>query len=251
VLRDEDELMPYTPLPDLAIGDEITAALWDAWVQENFKLSPAAIATAKGDIFPSTGANGCTKLAAGVDGQIVEIVSGAPANSWGFVPIGGIIMWSGALASIPANWQLCDGTNSTPDLRNQFVVGAGYYAVGASSGAATANLEHTHTATTDSDGGHTHTQAATDNGSTHTHNASLTAASASSNAYNVGAYAVATSTHPHDIVTGDVGDHTHNKPDTDSGGAHTHSVTGMDNQLSTAQDIRPPYYALAFIMRLS
>jgi hypothetical protein len=42
----------------------------------------------------------------------------------GNVPIGGIILWSGTVASIPANWHLCDGTESTPDLRDKFIVGA-------------------------------------------------------------------------------------------------------------------------------
>jgi microcystin-dependent protein len=28
------------------------------------------------------------------------------------------------VVSIPEGWQLCDGTNSTPDLRDRFVVGA-------------------------------------------------------------------------------------------------------------------------------
>jgi hypothetical protein len=32
-----------------------------------------------------------------------------------------ILMWSGAVAEIPEDWVLCDGTNGTPDLRNQFV----------------------------------------------------------------------------------------------------------------------------------
>jgi len=32
-----------------------------------------------------------------------------------------IVMWSGLLADIPKGWQLCDGTNGTPDLRNRFV----------------------------------------------------------------------------------------------------------------------------------
>ena len=34
-------------------------------------------------------------------------------------------MWSGAENAIPTGWVLCNGTNSTPDLRNRFVVGAG------------------------------------------------------------------------------------------------------------------------------
>ena len=41
------------------------------------------------------------------------------------LPVGMIIMWGGVLASIPAGWQLCDGTNSTPDLRGAFPRGAG------------------------------------------------------------------------------------------------------------------------------
>jgi hypothetical protein len=63
-------------------------------------------------------------------------------------PIGGIIMWSGSIATIPAKWQLCDGTNGTPDLRNRFIVGAGStYAVNATGGSADAIVvSHTHTA---------------------------------------------------------------------------------------------------------
>lgn len=47
---------------------------------------------------------------------------GAAAN--GVIPVGGIIMWSGTIASIPTNWALCDGANGTPDLRDKFIVGA-------------------------------------------------------------------------------------------------------------------------------
>ena len=39
-------------------------------------------------------------------------------------PSGGIIIWSGSVSNIPSGWVLCDGNNSTPDLRNKFVVGA-------------------------------------------------------------------------------------------------------------------------------
>ena len=41
------------------------------------------------------------------------------------IPSGGIIMWSGSIASIPATWALCDGTNGTPNLKSRFVIGAG------------------------------------------------------------------------------------------------------------------------------
>jgi hypothetical protein len=40
------------------------------------------------------------------------------------LPSGCIVFWSGTIATIPAGWYLCDGTNGTPDLRNQFIVGA-------------------------------------------------------------------------------------------------------------------------------
>lgn len=34
-------------------------------------------------------------------------------------------MWAGSILSIPAGWQLCNGSAGTPDLRNRFIVGAG------------------------------------------------------------------------------------------------------------------------------
>lgn len=72
-------------------------------------------------------------------------------------PSGGIIIWSGSSASIPSGWVLCNGSNSTPDLRDKFVVGAGStYAVGATGGSANAIVvSHTHTATV-TDPGHSH-----------------------------------------------------------------------------------------------
>jgi microcystin-dependent protein len=74
-------------------------------------------------------------------------------------PSGGIIIWSGSSASIPSGWVLCNGSNSTPDLRDRFVVGAGStYAVGATGGSANAIVvSHTHTGTTTiTDPGHKH-----------------------------------------------------------------------------------------------
>jgi len=67
---------------------------------------------------------------------------------------GMIILWSGAANAIPSGWVLCNGSNSTPDLRDRFVVGAGSgYSVGATGGAASVTLTvnqipaHTHTHT--------------------------------------------------------------------------------------------------------
>ena len=50
------------------------------------------------------------------------VATGSDAGGGALVPQNGIIMWSGTIASIQTGWQLCDGTNGTPDLRNRFVV---------------------------------------------------------------------------------------------------------------------------------
>lgn len=51
------------------------------------------------------------------------------------VPVGSILIWSGAANNIPNKWALCDGENGTPDLRGRFIVGAGgSYEVGATGG---------------------------------------------------------------------------------------------------------------------
>ena len=42
----------------------------------------------------------------------------------GIVPKGGIIMWSGTIATLPIGWYLCDGNNGTPNLIDKFIVGA-------------------------------------------------------------------------------------------------------------------------------
>ena len=72
---------------------------------------------------------------------------------------GGISLWSGSIASIPSGWALCNGSNGTPDLRNRFVVGAGNsYAVAATGGSADAIVvSHSHSASSSvTDPGHTH-----------------------------------------------------------------------------------------------
>jgi len=97
------------------------------------------------------------------DGTQFQLVN--PAVS---IPSGVITMWSGTIATIPSGWLLCDGTNSTPDLRNKFVIGAYSDTSGIAyttiTGANTQTggskdaivVSHTHTATV-TDPGHSHT----------------------------------------------------------------------------------------------
>jgi hypothetical protein len=87
---------------------------------------------------------------AGASGQVLLSAGGSTTPTWGNPFVAGmIILWSGSSATIPSGWLLCDGSSSTPDLRNRFVVGAtSTYAVGATGGSADAIVvSHTHTAT--------------------------------------------------------------------------------------------------------
>ena len=73
-------------------------------------------APTSGDILKWNG----TEWAPGTDLQ------GSGGGGGGNVETGSIVIWSGTIANIPTGWQLCDGTNGSPDLRDKFVVGAGY-----------------------------------------------------------------------------------------------------------------------------
>ena len=98
--------------------------------------------------------------ASGTSGQFLTSSGSGVTPTWSTLTAfvsGMIMLWSGSTASIPAGWLLCNGTSSTPDLRDRFVVGAGStYAVDATGGSADAVVvSHTHTATS-ADSGHTH-----------------------------------------------------------------------------------------------
>lgn len=78
---------------------------------------------------------------------------------------GMIVMWSGAIGSIPSGWNLCNGAgtlsngNPIPDLRDRFIVGSGIsYSIGATGGTKDAvTVAHNHIATSIvNDPGHTH-----------------------------------------------------------------------------------------------
>lgn len=61
------------------------------------------------------------------------------------VPNGVILMWSGSSSDIPDGWQLCDGSNGTPDLRGRFILGASdIYPNKTTGGTATIDLSHEH-----------------------------------------------------------------------------------------------------------
>jgi len=210
-----------------------------------------------------------------VSGSVIatSIQIGSVTNA--HVPRGLISMWSGSIATIPTGWAICDGTNTTPDLRNRFVIGAGStYAVAATGGATTVTLvvgnlpAHSHTGTTAASGSHNHT-GTSDAGGIHNHSAS--SGNAGSHAHGSGGYRSGICAGGGSDVgwngafypsnTGGVGDHSHSVSVANSVShthtfttstitTHTHTFTTDNTGSGTAFGILPPYYALAYIMKL-
>ena len=197
-------------------------------------------------------------------------------------PSGGIIMWSGAENAIPTGWLLCNGSNSTPDLRNRFVVGAGTgsnYSVGDTGGSNDATLvSHSHGSGnygTNNTGGHSH-GGNTGNSGNHSHGGgnyitnttgshqhrwgtddNIGAQGGNNNpdangGQNWKAFTDSAGDHYHNVNgnSQSEGDHSHNIS-TNNNGDHSHSINGSsDTQGSSATGAnRPPYYALCYIMK--
>ena len=139
--------------------------------------------------------------------------------STGTVPIGGIILWSGSVATIPDGYALCNGSNGTPDLRDRFIVGAGNnYNVGAQGGSANAVLI------------------------AHNHSITANSSSASQNDYFGG------STATYGINASGSGSVTYSGTIKTKGQTNT----GADSTTQTGTDANlPPYYSLAYIIRTS
>ena len=163
----------------------------------------------------------------------LNLLSGKTAQD--FFPSGGIIMWSGSIANVPSGWYLCDGNNGTPNLTGKFIVHAdadsgGTYAPGDTGGADTVALSeaempaHTHTfsGTTNTTGAHTHT---------------------------VVTLGLSSAVRQSEVSPGGILDPYTNT--TSSAGNHSHTFSGTTSSTGSgsAHENRPPYYALAYIMK--
>jgi microcystin-dependent protein len=204
------------------------------------------------------------------------------------IPTGVITLWSGSIISIPSGWVLCNGSNGTPNLQDRFVVGAGStYAVNAIGGANTVTLDatmipaHTHTVsasgtTGNNNVGHTHTFSGTTSGQSNTHSHAVSdpghlhsvaiynvgansssAAQGNAGLVEIGSPAINTGTATTGISVGNANaDHSHTYSGTTSGisANHNHAVTvtgttGNGTGGGLAHENRPPYFALAYIMK--
>jgi len=174
------------------------------------------------------------------------------AYAFNGVPKGLIAMWSGSVTDVPVGWALCDGVERTlpdgtkiipPDLRDRFVVGAGKtYAKGVIGGSTVS--------TTSALGPHNHTGSIV--GST-----TLTVAQIPSHTHTVNLQQLNSNsesgwgklTTGNDKVEGTI-------PDiqtyaTGGGQGHSHTITiNSEGGHTHTVDILPPYYALAYIVKL-
>jgi hypothetical protein len=175
---------------------------------------------------------------AGASGQVLLSAGESNTPTWGNAFVAGMIMlWSGSSASIPSGWLLCDGSNSTPDLRNRFVVGAGStYAVNATGGSADAAVvDHTHTGTT----------------STRSLTGSFDIRSSAAGAFQVyrdtGIVTSITSGPSNPSWSSIGGDQATARISFDA--SHNHSFTTNSTGSSGTNANLPPYFALAYIMK--
>lgn len=173
------------------------------------------------------------------------------------IPSGGIMLWSGAADAIPSGWFLCDGTNATPDLRGQFIAGAGGdLDVGESGG----TTDHNHVITITASGVHSHTITIDDTAISisqmpnHQHGSGV-CDTTSAPAFNHGH--IAASPTSADSVETNTADGTVESLTTAVGGGtgHNHTATIDDSTTHTHSVASentahlPPYYALCYIMK--
>jgi len=203
----------------------------------------SSASTTKIDKVPAAQTNNVAKFTA--TGAIAD--TGSPASA--LIPSGGIIMWSGLITSIPTGWGLCDGSNGTPDLRNRFVVGAGdQYDRNDTGGADSVTLteaqmpSHNHTGSTSTDGYHSHSGSTSTNGE-HTHE--VPGGRSGGEGIDIQEQLSGSNR----VTTLSAGNHSHSL-DINGNGNHSHSFTTNNTGGGDSHENRPPYLALAFIMKL-
>lgn len=217
--------------------------------QNSWAISGAIVTASATELNKIDGYSGTTSdlnilsgaASAGVTSTAFRYLSGASSNLQtqinSVIPSGVILLWSGSTSNIPTGWVLCDGQNSTPDLRDRFVVGAGStYAVDATGGEASVTL------TSDQIPAHNHsaTSTVTDPGHSHTTSGRLVdSADGGSDDYVMA-----------DLTT------TGSTNDTQETSTSNSATTGVSVSTSIgntgggqSHENRPPYYALAYIMK--
>ena len=196
-----------------------------------------------------------------VDADLQDQINSAVSVS-SPVPVGGIIMFNAAFSEIPANFQLCDGSNGTPNMTDKFVYGTNTEnEIGDTGGSAnTPVVSHTHSIA------HNHGAIGSSSAGTHDHHAyrydNSGVRSETSGAQlclnrdpapaNADAYTICyVDSNDYDLMS----DAVH-----EAAGAHTHTTTvpnytgnsgAASSGVSGSGTNIPPYVKLAYIQRMS
>ncbi|MFW2372221.1 MAG: hypothetical protein ACN4GM_03805 [Gammaproteobacteria bacterium] len=173
----------------------------------------------------------------------------------GVIPVGGIVMWSGDPQKLPEGWALCDGNRVegviTPNLMGQFVVGydpddVDYRKVGKpKTNAGVRTSQHEHNVRAHSHGkGNLYIAKS----GTHKHNIDGDGDGGGDN-YRIDKWKSKNVHRRYDTWTAE---HQHENVHFGGRVGNTKGVDGDMNQPTTTMKIdnRPPYYVLAFIMRI-
>lgn len=155
------------------------------------------------------------------------------------IPSGLITMWSGIVATIPAGWALCDGSNGTPDLRDRFVVGARQDSGGQAMTNITGGLTKSGGSTTIS----------VSNLPSHNHGLSGgSIGSAGAHTHTIEVWEGGLTAPPTTLISS-ISYANYSTRTTNTAGAHTHILTGNTDPTGSGTSYTQPYYALCFIMK--
>jgi len=188
----------------------------------------------------------------------VPINEAKPAEE---IPVGAIVMFKGDLNSVPNDWKFCDGSPGTPDLRGKFVLGATFSTDKQTGGHSDSQIPtHNHVvANTTESTNHAHTVSfgtiTSEPEGKHTHvtykcppdGVKLRSVNVGPNNYNYGEGSPAplgeSGKHNHSLT---LGAKVSSKSD-----AHGHTVTVSKTSAQPTNGNFPPYYELAYIIKVN
>jgi microcystin-dependent protein len=233
-------------------------------------LPPSEAATAKLDV------NGSTRVRQNlkVDGNgevagrltiaktltVADTLTANTLRGYGTIPVGGIIMWSGT--TVPDGWALCNGQTSggyqTPDLRGRFIVGYGANGnslptnVWDSNYSTPGNLSQKGTGGGNTGGEMKHMLSTAELPSHKHGSGTLTTNETGEHSHLYKGFHKVDASDDRNVKS-------HDKIDSDPAsyggepaGNHSHIISGDTGNTGSdaAHENRPPYYVLAFIMRV-